>query len=223
MTDPATGELFEKRRKHNHYRPRSPIFRPAGRSSRRPTRRSTSTRASSASPRISIQTNRVYPAGGATRDDRLFLTAKSPGYRDWRRHQPAAGGRRDQVRRARQPPQARDSRHALERARRWRRRSAASSKGPQSQRNETIGRLNWTRANLAGFSFEAGAEVALNTLDYQNDLFILGPGGARTRIDLPIDDATVQRNARRGLRQGRQAGLARVAGRRRAQLRNVAA
>ena len=140
--------------------------------------------------------------------------------RDWRRHQPAAGGRCDQVRRAGQPPQARDSR--------YRRRCATTAtvidgfeQGSQSQRNETIGRLNWTRANLRGFTFEAGAEVALNTLDYQNDLFILGPGGARDP-DRPADRRRHgQGNARRSLCEARQAGDACVPHRRRAQLRTV--
>ena len=52
---------------------------------------------------------------------------------------------------------------------------------------------------------ETGAEISLNTLDYQLDLFGLEPGGARTRIDLPIDNATVREV--RGevyLRAGRQ-------------------
>ena len=64
--------------------------------------------------------------------------------------------------------------------------------GTESQRNESIGRLNWTRANLAGFTFETGAEISLNSLDYALDLFILGPDGARDRLDLPIDNATVR-------------------------------
>ena len=64
--------------------------------------------------------------------------------------------------------------------------------GTESQRNESIGRINWTRANLAGFSFETGAEVSLNSLDYALDLFVLGPDGARDRLDLPIDNATVR-------------------------------
>ena len=34
-----------------------------------------------------------------------------------------------------------------------------------ARRNETIGRVSWTRSDLLGFSFEAGAEAALNTLD----------------------------------------------------------
>ena len=62
----------------------------------------------------------------------------------------------------------------------------------QSQRNETIGRLTWTRQKLLGFQTEAGGEVALNTLDYHLDFFALEPGGGKTKIDLPIEDARVK-------------------------------
>ncbi|HMI39962.1 MAG TPA: TonB-dependent receptor [Sphingomicrobium sp.] len=61
-----------------------------------------------------------------------------------------------------------------------------------SQRNETIGRLTWSRSNLAGFSVETGIEVALNKLDSQVDLFVVEEGGEKTRIDLPIDSAVVK-------------------------------
>jgi outer membrane receptor protein involved in Fe transport len=61
-----------------------------------------------------------------------------------------------------------------------------------ARRNETIGRVSWSRGDLAGFSFEAGAETAYNTLDSAVELYILGPGGTRTRRDLPIDEATVE-------------------------------
>lgn len=61
-----------------------------------------------------------------------------------------------------------------------------------AERNETIGRVSWTRSNLAGFSFEAGAEAALNTLDYSVDLFEFDENGDRVRKSLPLDDATVK-------------------------------
>ena len=62
----------------------------------------------------------------------------------------------------------------------------------EAKRNETIGRLSWTRSNLAGFSFEVGAEAALNTLDSTVELFAFDQAGQRVRIDLPLDDATVK-------------------------------
>jgi hypothetical protein len=61
-----------------------------------------------------------------------------------------------------------------------------------SQRNETIGRLTWSKQKLFGMRFEAGGEFAYNTLDYHLDLFSLGEGGEKTRIDLPIQNARVK-------------------------------
>ena len=62
----------------------------------------------------------------------------------------------------------------------------------QAERNETIGRLSWTRQDLAGFSFEAGAEAVLNTLDNTTELFEVETDGSRTRVDLPVDSAKVK-------------------------------
>lgn len=62
----------------------------------------------------------------------------------------------------------------------------------KAKRNETIGRLTWNRQDLAGFSFEAGGEAVLNTLDSAVELFVIDAAGGRTRIDLPIDEATVK-------------------------------
>ncbi len=56
---------------------------------------------------------------------------------------------------------------------------------------ETIGRLSYSQPKLLGFSFEAGLEAAYNKLDDNLELFVLDDSGARTRIDLPIDNATV--------------------------------
>lgn len=60
-----------------------------------------------------------------------------------------------------------------------------------SQRNETLGRVTWKYPKLAGFNFEAGGEVAWNTLQDHLDLFGFGEGGGKTRIDLPLDNARV--------------------------------
>ena len=61
-----------------------------------------------------------------------------------------------------------------------------------SQRNETIARVTWSKSKLLGFQFEAGGEVALNTLDYHQDLFLLEEGGSKTTIALPIQNAKVK-------------------------------
>jgi hypothetical protein len=62
----------------------------------------------------------------------------------------------------------------------------------EAKRNETIGRLSWTRSDLAGFSFEVGAEAAVNTLDSKVEFSEFDEDGELVRIDLPLDDATVK-------------------------------
>lgn len=57
---------------------------------------------------------------------------------------------------------------------------------------ETLARLSWTRSEWGGWTVEAGAEAALNTLDSNVLLEGLDVGGGRTRIDLPVDDVTVR-------------------------------
>jgi len=61
----------------------------------------------------------------------------------------------------------------------------------QSQRNETFGRLTWSKDKLFGFQFETGGEVAWNTLDFNLDLFSFDENGNKTRVDLPLDNARV--------------------------------
>ncbi len=60
-----------------------------------------------------------------------------------------------------------------------------------SRYDEALGRLSWSAPKVAGFSFELGSEVAYNRLENATELYALGSGGARTRIDLPIDRAVV--------------------------------
>ena len=62
----------------------------------------------------------------------------------------------------------------------------------ESQRNETLGRLTWSKQDLLGIQFEVGGEAALNTLDYHQELFLIGEGGEKTPINLPIQDARVK-------------------------------
>ena len=62
----------------------------------------------------------------------------------------------------------------------------------KATRNETIGRLSWTRQDLAGFSVELGAEAALNTLDNHTQLLVVDEDGGKTEADLPIADAKVK-------------------------------
>jgi hypothetical protein len=61
-----------------------------------------------------------------------------------------------------------------------------------AKRNETIGRLTWSRQNLGGFSAEVGAEGVLNTLDNTTELLLVNSDGSKTRIDFPVDSAKVK-------------------------------
>ena len=61
-----------------------------------------------------------------------------------------------------------------------------------AKRNETIGRLSWNRSNLAGFTVEAGAEAAYNTLDSSLELVGIDEAGERFPIDLLIEDSLIK-------------------------------
>lgn len=190
LTDAAGGALLELRRKRNHYRPRSPYVS-AGYA-----HEGAAGRAFHLNARFQrnsenfVQTNRVFPVAGAERDDRLYLRAESPGFElggDISR--PLAGGVIKLVALAnRRQRKTLDT--ALERTNGIV--GGGFEQSSRSQRNESIARLAWTHANVHGFSGETGGEVSLNTLDYNLDLFVLGADGARSRLDLPIDNAMVR-------------------------------
>ena len=61
----------------------------------------------------------------------------------------------------------------------------------KSKLTESIAKLTWSKADLGGFSFETGGEVAFNKLDYSLDLIELEEGGAKVPIDLPLANAVV--------------------------------
>lgn len=76
-----------------------------------------------------------------------------------------------------------------------------------SRYDEALGRLSWSAPKVAGFSFELGSELAYNRLENATELYALGSGGARTRIDLPIDRAVVDElRTESYLNLGRQLG-----------------
>jgi hypothetical protein len=58
--------------------------------------------------------------------------------------------------------------------------------------DETIGKLSWSRSNLAGFSVELGGEAALNKLDNSTRLAVVDENGERVPIELPIANAQVE-------------------------------
>lgn len=69
---------------------------------------------------------------------------------------------------------------------------AGSDQTLVDRREETVARLVWNRAGLAGWNVETAVEGALNILDSDVNLFSIDGSGARTRIDLPVDQAKVE-------------------------------
>jgi hypothetical protein len=195
LTDVATGELVEHRRKHNSYFNKDPFL--AGswaleRGSDKAIRINARWQPSSFDL---FQTNRVTPSGAPQHDDNLIQTYRDPVIElggDVTR--PLAGGAVKFVALA-----TRRKRHDVDN---YIQRDGliednasvvgGSEQSIRARRNETIGRVSWTRSNLLGFSFEAGAEAALNTLDDNVDLFAIDENGQKVRIDLPIANATVK-------------------------------
>ncbi|PLK26965.1 TonB-dependent receptor [Novosphingobium sp. TH158] len=136
-----------------------------------------------------FQTNHVTPLGGPERDDRLTQDYRNTGYEiggDITR--PLAGGAVKFVALAnRRDRDNFDSSYN---------RVAGTTTGgfEQSQKaryDEVLGRLSWSHPSVLGFSAEAGTELAYNRLENQTELYLIGTGGTRNRIDLPIDFATV--------------------------------
>lgn len=141
------------------------------------------------------QRNRVFPEGGSPHDDTLIQKYRNPVFElGGDVTQPLAGGAIKFVglatRRKRDNFDTYIGREGLLDG-------GATIVGgfEQTQKarlSETIGRLTWSRQNLFGLSFEAGVEAVLNTLDSEVELFLIGEGGERSRIDLPIDNASVK-------------------------------
>src|SRR4051794_6060994 len=195
LTDAATGDLVEFRRKHNVYANKNPFIGGAY----------ALERGANDSYRVNIrwqpnrfdleQRNRVTPTGDPQHDDSLFQHYRDPVFElggDVTR--PVAGGAIKIVGLA-----TRRKRHDFDQ---YIQRDGLLDDGAQTNggfdqlieatRNETIGRVSWTRANLFGLSFEAGAEAAYNTLDDHVELNAIDEDGERVPIDLSIADATVQ-------------------------------
>jgi hypothetical protein len=195
LTVPATGEAVEHRRKHNSYFNRDPYLS-AGWALERGSDKAFRLNARWQPSRFDLfQSNRVSPADGPEHDDNLVQHYRDPVIElggDVTR--PLAGGAIKLVglatRRKRNDFDSYLARNGL-----------LSDNAPvaggfeqtvKARRNETIGRLSWTRSNLAGFSFEAGAEGAFNTLDDHVDLLAIDEEGERVPIELPIANATVK-------------------------------
>jgi hypothetical protein len=195
LTDPATGELVQFRRKHNSYFNKDPFLSAAWaleHGSDDAIRLNARWQPSSFDL---FQRNRVSPSDAPQHDDNLIQTYRDPILElggDVTR--PLAGGAIKFVALA-----TRRKRHDvddyIQRDGLLEDNAAVVGGFEQSiraRRNETIGRLSWTRSSLLGFSFEAGGEASYNTLDDKVDLFAIDENGQKVRIDLPIANATVK-------------------------------
>ena len=195
LTDEITGEPVAFRRKFNSYFNRDP-FLAASWALERGSDDAFRLNARWQPSRFDLtQRNRVTPAGGEPHDDNLFQHYRDPVLElggDVTR--PLAGGAIKFVGLATRRKRDDQDTYLL--------RDGLIDEGGdvvggfdqvvRAHRNETIGRVSWTRGDLAGFSFEAGAEAALNTLDSTVDYSEFDENGDKVRIDLPLDDATVK-------------------------------
>ena len=189
LTNLPGGTFRELRRKVNTYQPHEPYVSASWGMEQAADRTIHLNARYSANTFDLQQTNRVTPANGPLRDDRLFQHYSTPGYElggDITR--PLAGGAIKFV--ALGNRRTRDTFDTnLNRI------NGATIGGFEqfvdARYDEALGRLSWSRANLLGVSFELGGEVAYNRLDNATQLFVLDNAGGRTQIALPIDDATV--------------------------------
>lgn len=135
------------------------------------------------------QTSDVFPVGGPVRDDLLFQRYRTHGEELGGDYTvPFAGGGLKLIGLATRK-QRRDRDALFERVE-----SVVGSGFRQfrdDKRAETLVRVVWNRSKLGPWSVELGTEGVVNKLDSRVDLFAL-TGGVRSRIDLPIDDATVK-------------------------------
>ena len=193
--DTATGDLVEFRRKHNSYANKNPSIAAAYILEHGPDN-TIRVNARWQPNRFDLfQSNRVTPAGAPAHDDNLIQDYSDPLFElggDVTR--PLAGGaikfvglatrrKRDDVDTYIQRDGLIENNGQV---------NGGFEQSIKAKRNETLGRLSWTRSNLAGFSFEAGAEASYNTLDDHVDLDAIDENGAHVPIDLSIANATVR-------------------------------
>lgn len=189
LTAVPGGQLVEFRRKVNTYQPHDP-FVSASWGKEDAANRALHVNARWAPSTFHLQqTNLVTPASGPARDDRLFQDYDTPSYElggDISR--PLAGGTLKFValgnRRDRDTYDANFNRIGGNTV-------GGFEQLTKSRYDEVLGRLSWSDANLLGLSFEGGGEVAYNRLQNATELYSVGKAGARTRIELPIDQAVV--------------------------------
>jgi hypothetical protein len=195
VRDPATDDLLEFRRKHNVYFNRDPYIAGSYAVENAPDKAIRINARWQPSRFDLFQRNRVSPTGDPVHDDNLHQHYRDPVIElggDVTR--PLAGGAIKFVALA-----TRRKRNDFDS---YVQRDGLLDEDPavvggfeqlvKARRNETIGRLSWTRSNLLGFSFEAGAEAAYNTLDDHVDFVRIDQNGNRVPVALGIANATVK-------------------------------
>lgn len=185
----ADGSRIERREKVNRIEPRNPFFAASwGQQGANGRAANLNLRYSPGSLSL-IQTNHVTPASGPVRDDRLVQDYSPSSYEiggDISRPLGSGtiklvllGNRRDQ-----DNFDGSYNRVAGE--------TIGGFEALQTSRyDEVLGRVSWTNPKLLGFSAEFGSEVAYNRLENATEVYVLGPAGARTKLDLPVDSAVV--------------------------------
>ena len=193
--DTATGDLVEFRRKHNSYANKNPSIAGAYILEHGPDNTIRVNARWQPSRFDLFQRNRVTLPGAPAHDDNLIQDYSDPLFElggDVTR--PLAGGAIKFVglatRRKRNDVDTYIQRDGL--IENNGQVNGGFEQSIKAKRNETLGRLSWTRSNLAGFSFEAGAEASYNTLDDHVDLDAIDENGAHVPIDLSIANATVR-------------------------------
>jgi hypothetical protein len=195
LTNLTTGQLVETRRKHNVYANRDPFIAGTYALEHGPSDAYRFNFRYQPSTFDLKQRNLVTPSNGPAHDDSLLQNYNDPRIEiggDVTR--PLAGGAIKFV-----ALETRRKRHDLDR---YTQRNGliednASVNGGfeqliNAQRNETIGRMSWTRSNLLGFSFEAGAEGAYNTLKDNVRFSAVDENGEKVPIKLLIANAMVK-------------------------------
>jgi hypothetical protein len=195
ITDIATGDLLEFRRKYNSIHPHDPYVSGSW-SLENADDKSIHVNARFAPSTFFLrQKNHVTPTGDAERDDSLIENYKTRVFElggDVTR--PFAGGAIKALVLANRTHKTVLDRYLVRNLGHTEVLGGGFEDDSTSQRNETIGRLTWSRQNLLGLRVEVGGEYALNTLDYAFNLFNLEEGGTKTKVDLPIENATVKEN-----------------------------
>lgn len=191
VTDPVTDQLLEYRRKINVTNNYSPFISGSWSLDEGPTHSANLNLRYHFDRLHLFQTAHVFPQGAAEHDDTLVEHYPTKSFElggDVTR--PLAGGALKFVALA-----SRQRRHTLDELDTGNLGHTEVVGGfqqlSQSQRNETLGRLTWSKPKLLGFQFETGAEAAWNTLDFNLNLFNFDQSGNKTRVDLPLDNARV--------------------------------